>query len=93
MQNLEIEVELALKSNIKKIIVKLINGKVFGSQPYLAIKTKEGRYYHDNFNEGSDKRTWEYLLDESSIPFELIDKISVASNDIYGNQSIKSFAL
>ncbi len=84
---------LKLKSNLTdekngtKLTVSCIKGDVFGSQPYLAIKTKEGRYYHDNFNEKVHSKSWEYIFDRSTISFESIDKIAVAANDKYGNQS------
>ena len=71
-----------------KLIVNCDRGYVFGSQPYLAIKTKEGNYYHDNFNEREHLKSWEYIFDRSTINIELIDKVTVASNDKYGNQSI-----
>ena len=35
------------------------------------------------------KKTWMYILDEMTIEIESIESISVASNDIFGNQSIK----
>ena len=89
-EKIKINVELINELSVNKIIVTQKMGEVFGSQPYLAIKTKEGRYYHDNFNERSHKKTWEYILDSSSIKLQEIEKIVVASNDRYGNQSIEA---
>ena len=59
-----------------------------GSQPYLAIRTTKGQYYHDNLYEKEFKKSWEYIFDESSIHINEIDKVSIAANDKYGNQSI-----
>jgi len=74
--------------NIDKITVQCTTGRVFGSQPYLAIKTKEGKYYHDNLHEVLCNKEWEYYLDDMTINICSIDTIAVASNDKYGNQSI-----
>lgn len=87
----KINLKIVNESNVDKIIVTLKQGKVFGSQPYLAIKTNEGRYYHDNFNERNYPTTWEYILDSSTMKLSTIEQISVASNDCYGHQSIVSF--
>ena len=89
-EKIKINLEVIFESGVDKVIATLEKGEVFGSQPYLAIKTKEGRYYHDNFNEGSHKETWEYILDSSTMKLQTIEKIMVASNDRYGNQSIVS---
>lgn len=89
-EKIEIIVEVVTESGVDKVIATLKSGKIFGSQPYLAIKTKEGRYYHDNFNERDYMTSWEYILDNSTIELSTIEKISVASNDKYGNQCIVS---
>jgi hypothetical protein len=89
-EKIKIDVEIIAESGVDKVIVTLKSGKVFGSQPYLAIKTKEGGYYHDNFNERDYLSTWEYILDEYTIKLPTIEKIVVASNDHYGNQFIVS---
>ena len=73
---------------MKKLVVKCINGEVFGSQPYLALKTKSGRYYHDNLHEVVHGKKWEYYFDESTMLLVSLDNVVVASNDKYGNQSI-----
>jgi len=92
-EKIEIDLETVIESGVDKIIVTARSGNVFGSQPYLAIKTKEGRYYHDNLNERDHLSTWEYILDENTIMLETIEKIVVASNDCYGDQSIGSLKL
>ena len=76
------------ENSMTKLIVNCSKGNVFGSQPYLAIKTKEGNYYHDNFNEREHLKSWEYIFDRSTVNVESIDKVAVAANDKYGNQAI-----
>ena len=92
MPSIELEIKIISEYGADKIIVSLKEGAVFGSQPYLAIKTKEGRYYHDNFNERNHLKTWEYILDDSTLKISTIEKIVVASNDLFGCQSIVSFS-
>ena len=85
---LKLTSKIIQENNMTKLTVNCIKGNVFGSQPYLAIKTKEGKYYHDNFNEREHLKSWEYIFDRSTISVESIDKVAVAANDKYGNQSI-----
>lgn len=60
----------------------------FGPQPFLAIKTKDGRYFMDNFDFQTPFRKWSYTFDEDSILIDDVDKIGIASNSISGNQVI-----
>jgi hypothetical protein len=92
-KDIKLKLKLITESNLDKIIVTLEKGEVFGSQPYLSIKTTDGRYYHDNFNEGPLPFSWEYILDKSSIQLSLIEKITVAANNRYGLQSIVNINL
>ena len=64
------------------------NGSILGSQPYLAIRTTTVQYYHDNLYEKEFMKSWEYIFDASSVDINAIDKVSLAANDKYGNQSI-----
>ena len=85
---IEMDLKIVNENSEHKIIASLKKGKVFGSQPYLAIKTNEGRYYHDNFNERDHLKSWEYILDSSTVKLPTIEIVAVASNDIYGRQSV-----
>ena len=69
--------------------VEITNGEPFGPQPYLAIKTKTGGYFHDNFDFQEYKKSYTYVFDAYTIPKDTIDKIVIAVNDKYGNQCIK----
>jgi hypothetical protein len=70
------------------VFVKVIGGEPFGPQPYLAIKTKNGDYIHDNMDFGKFKKEYFYTLDIHTVPQEMIEEMKVASNDKYGNQCI-----
>lgn len=65
--------------------VKIIRGELFGPQPYLAIKTKKGEYFHDNFDFGKFKKEYFYTFDRYTISLDMVEKIVIASNDKYGN--------
>lgn len=61
---------------------------IFGPQPFLAIKTYDGRFIHDNFDFQEPFLEWTYTFDEMTVPLEAIDKIGIASNDSYGNTCV-----
>lgn len=73
--------------------VDTLNGEIFGPQPYLAIKTKSGEYFHDNFDFQLPKHSFSYVFDEYTILPENIESIGVASNDKYGNTFIKRISM
>lgn len=81
-----VDFNLDIKNNVLKL--KVVKGKLFGPQPYLAIKTKKGEYFHDNFDFGEFKKEYFYTFDRYTVPIEMIDIIAVASNDRYGNTCI-----
>jgi len=84
-----IDLDVTLKDN--NLLVDTLNGEIFGPQPYLAFKTKNGEYFHDNFDFLTPKKSFSYVFDENTIPLENIESIAVASNDKYGNTFIKKF--
>ena len=68
--------------------IKMLRGESFGPQPYLAMKTLKGDYFHDNLDFGKTKKDYFFTFDRTSIPISMIDKIGIAANDIYGNTCI-----
>lgn len=63
----------------------------FGPQPFLALKTKDGAYHHDNLDMGEPFKRWSYTLDEQTLPMERIEKIGVAACDGSGAVSVAVF--
>jgi len=57
---------------------------IFGPQPFLAIRTCTGEYYHDNFDFQEPFRRWTYVFDDQTFPWETIDHVAVATNDRRG---------
>ena len=64
----------------------------WGSQPYLAVKTKDGRYLHENFDYHGGLK-WAYTFDELTIPLSSVDYLGVAANDQAGQTSVYRLAL
>ncbi len=88
------KLELSLELNENTLKVGITNGDIFGSQPFIGLQTKDGRYLTDNFNFGeSDSKTFYYTFDFLTIPLENIKTIAVASNDKYGNTCIRRIDL
>lgn len=74
------------------LTVKVKNGQLFGPQPYLAIKTKAGEYFHDNFDFQENNGEFTYVFDAYTIEMKDLEIVKVAGNDKYGNQSIISIS-
>jgi hypothetical protein len=83
----EVDFNVVINENLIKI--NFTNGEPFGPQPYLAIKTVNGNYIHDNFDFGNFKKEYYYTLDNETFMVSEIDKIGIATNDKYGNCKIK----
>ena len=82
--------QLILKINLEsnRLNVEVSKGDVFGPQPFLAIKTREGRYFHDNLDVIVPRQKWSYILDEQTIPLAQVLKIGVGSAGAYGGYSV-----
>jgi len=60
----------------------------FGPQPYLAIKTKDGNFLHDNLDFQTPNHAWSYVLDEQTFGLSSLEKIGFAVNNRVGATSI-----
>ena len=65
--------------------------KIFGPQPFLAIKTKDDKYYWDNFDFIEEKK-WSYTFDNNTIELEKIEEIGVATNTASGVTEIINYS-
>jgi hypothetical protein len=75
------------------LTVSIKNGDFFGPQPYLAIKTTNGCYVHDNFDFHNTKNTYSYIFNDANFDLKSISKIAIASNDKYGTSCINIISL
>ena len=86
---LKLELHSANASGFAYIEISLSAGKVFGPQPFLAIKTKSGKYLHDNLDFSISKDRWFYSFYANTLPLEDVAVVGVGAADMYGNVSIK----
>ncbi|QBY01304.1 hypothetical protein E2K80_11670 [Rhodophyticola sp. CCM32] len=73
------------------IRIEAKRGKVFGPQPFLAIKTKSRRFLHDNLDFGDMPNVWYYAFHGDTLPLEDVEEIGVGASDILGNTITKTF--
>ena len=60
----------------------------FGPQPFLAMKTYNSDYYHDNFDFQTPNHFWTYTFDSETLPIRAIESIGVAVNNSFGITTI-----
>ncbi|MEL4394891.1 hypothetical protein [Shewanella algae] len=72
-----------------KLFVEVSKGELFGPQPFLAIKTKTGDYFHDNFDVVSFGSKYSYVFDSQTINLNAVNKLGIASADRNGYFDIK----
>ena len=65
-----------------ELTVKASNA-IFGPQPFLALKTRNGQYFWQNFD-FKDHSTWTFVFDQEHAPIDLVEKIGVACNSPSG---------
>jgi len=65
------------------------NCEIWGNQPFLAIKTHDGRYIRDDFIIEKNNE-WKYAFDVHSIALKSISQLGIAFNDKVGNVAILS---
>lgn len=87
------KIEITAQINEQVLTVNIINGELFGCQPYLALKSITGTYWHDNLDFGQPGKEFFYTFDRNTIALEALRTISVAANDKYGNTSIVDIEL
>ena len=80
---INIDVHLIKEDSKNRLFVDTKND-IFGPQPYLAIKTKQGRYFWDNFDFTLTGRKWSYTFDNNTVFLDDIETIGVAANNIIG---------
>ena len=83
------QLQLKLQLIDNRLIVAVMSGEVFGPQPFLAIKTRDGKYYHDNFDVLIPQKKWCYTFDEQTIKIDALERVGVGSAGKYGKYAIK----
>lgn len=88
-EKMELDVELYQESGTYKLRINTTNSKVFGPQPWLAVKTKGGLTIHDNLDFGMDGKSWFYVFDESTVRTNDLASVGVAANNKHGDTFVK----
>ncbi|MCF8003010.1 MAG: hypothetical protein K9L32_02195 [Chromatiaceae bacterium] len=91
--NLEIELFPASRDDVPYLQIAVKQGKVFGPQPFLAIKTRSKQYIHDNLDFGSSAGLWFYPFYKDTIPLDDVKEIGIAANDFLGRSVVKRMSL
>ena len=79
-----IKFKIKIKNNVLEI---KSNKKIWGMQPFLALRTHEGKYYRDDLIMVNDKN-WKYSFDVHSINIQALSHLGIAANDNTGNSSV-----
>lgn len=82
-EDLNLEAELQSGDGNPRLSVKT-DTDIFGPQPFLAIKTKGGAYFWDNFDFAVPGREWSYTFDVNTVKLEEVETIGIAANNGYG---------
>ena len=86
--NLEVSFTKELPTDVPHIDITTKKGKVFGSQPFLAIETMSGRFIHDNLDRDLTDGVWHYAFHADTLPLADVKRIGIAANDAYANTSL-----
>jgi len=87
-----LELEAEFERTASGLALKVRSNKpTFGSQPFLALKTKDGRFHHGSFETIACRREWICKLEASGLPPESISRIGIASSDAYGHVHVSLF--
>jgi hypothetical protein len=87
--------KIGISAHIKKIgnqhrLYVFTSSKIFGTQPFLAIKDKKNQYFWQNFDY-EKKNLWSYSFDSNNILFEKISGLGIASNNKYGLTEVLNY--
>jgi len=76
--------QIRLENNLLHVLSDQL---LWGPQPFLAILTKEGNYYHDNFIINGET-SWVFPFDYDTISLDAVASVGVATNDSVGNTTV-----
>ena len=71
-----------------RLFVELAAGEIFGPQPFLAIKTKEGHYFHDNLDVLAPRKKWGYVFDNQTFEINNLAQVGVGTAGRYGKSCV-----
>lgn len=86
----EEEIKLAAQIVRDKVsyLQVIAESKIFNSQPFLAIKARNGRYFWSNMDYTIPGKEWRFQFDDDSIHLDEVECIGVAVNNLSGNRKV-----
>jgi hypothetical protein len=75
---------LSLRLDGNCLHVELEEGRIFGPQPFLALRSRDGRVFHDNLDEHQAGSHWTYRLDGQTLPLSALDLAGVGAAGLRG---------
>ena len=71
--------DISMQINNKRLEVNIIKGEIFGPQPFLALKHKNGNYYHDNLDIIEPFNKWSYIFDDQTFNLSELECVAIGS--------------
>lgn len=87
--DLELEFSPETAMDVPHLEITARKGRVFGPQPFLAIRTRSGRFLHDNLDFDTKPGRWHYAFHGDTLPLGDVSAVAVGANDRFGNVSTK----
>ena len=85
--------KLTMKLDSNRLDVQLEAGEIFGPQPFLALRTRDGRVFHDNFDFQVPGQYWTYTLDDHTIDAAALLRIGVGAAGRHGQFDVATLNL
>ncbi len=80
----ELDVELHRLDASTTVLKAHSSTPTFGPQPWLALKSLDGRYHFDNFDIGTPFHDWQYVFDDETFSIADLSAIGIAANNSVG---------
>jgi hypothetical protein len=84
----DLDVELHRFGHATHVLKVHSTTPTFGPQPWLALKTTDGKYYVDNLDIGKPFHEWQYVFDDETFPLSALSAIGLAANNAFGTTTV-----
>jgi len=84
---------LSIRREGNRVLISVTQGRIFGPQPFLALKLRDGSYRHDNLDVQRPGQTWSYVLDDQTVPVDGVEQIGVGSAGRHGGFSVAKLSM
>ncbi len=66
---------------------------IFGPQPFLAVGARDGRRLHDAFDIIEPFRRWSYVLDDHTLPLDMVETVGIAATSPEGAVTVERLSI